>query len=509
MIESSRHIISSSLSPNPDRPVPLYEQVVSGIRGLIKDGGLSPSTRLPSTRTLADILGVSRSTTTKAYDRLQEEGYLKSHVGSGTYVTEDLPSQYLEARPLPEESPEVLEIQNTRARSSDLTLGADRIADHELSPVENPSYQTAFRPGIPALDAFPIEKWSALVSRKWQSVPRKELVYGSPKGFFPLRKAIAKYLRSMRGVLCEAEQILIVSGVQQALSLTARVLLNDEDFAWMEDPGYVRMREVLRARGAEVRSVPVDADGFDFHTAMNRRGSSPQMACITPSHQYPLGVTMGVDRRAGLLKWAARTETWIFEDDYDSEYRFSGRPIAALQGMDNAGRVLYAGTFSKVLFPALRLGYLVLPTDLVEPFSRLRELSDRCPPRVPQMVVKDFLQEGHMEEHIRRMRTLYANRQAALVEAIEKYLGNFLDAEPRDAGLHLIGWLPPGVDDQEASRVLAELDLFAPPLSFYTHSSIDRGGLLLGYGGVPTEDIPEKVTQMASALGDRFGFNLS
>lgn len=476
---------------------PLYQQLCGDLRRAITDGTLAPGTRLPSTRALTDALDISRNTATSAFNQLRSEGYLHRRVGSGTYVADELPEQHTQVDPPGAEFSLPSGPTDTRGRPG-LSDGAQAAMEGPPTMIRNPTTQRAFRPGVPALDAFPIETWSTLASRRWRSLPTEQLVYGDPAGYPPLRDTLAAYLRRARGVRCDAEQILIVGGVQQACTLAARVLLNPGDAVYVEDPGFPRIRMAYESAGARSVPVPVDEDGLDLSAAPE--GPAPRMASITPSHQYPLGMTMTLSRRGELLTWAVENDVWILEDDYDSEFRYSGQPIAALQGFQNAGRVLYAGTFSKVLFPALRLGYLVVPPDLVEPFAKMRALSDRCPPRVAQMILTDFITEGHFEQHIRRMRTLYAARQRALLDAIDTHLAEFIDVEPDDAGLHIVGWLPDGVDDKEVSAHLDEHDIVALPLSFYSERPLGRSGLLLGYGGIPEDEIDDEVHRMAEIL---------
>jgi GntR family transcriptional regulator/MocR family aminotransferase len=286
--------------------------------------------------------------------------------------------------------------------------------------------------------------------------------------------------------------------MQQAFTLVARVLLNPGDEVYVEDPGLPQMAAAFRAVGAHVRSVPVDDQGLALPEA--EADGTPRMVGVTPSHQFPLGITMSLSRRVELLEWAHRTDVWILEDDDNSAFRYSGEPVPALQGLDSAGRVLYAGSFSKLMFPSLRLGYLVVPPDLVEPFTRMRSISDRGSSRVNQMALADFITEGHFRQHIRRMRTLYANRQAVLSDTLDREIGDLIEVVPGDAGLHLIGWVPPEADDRAVSDHLARHDVAAPPLSLYSTRALDRGGLLLGYGGFPREAIRTGVRKMADAL---------
>lgn len=499
MADVQGSLITHLVDLDRSAPEPLYTQLYKALREAIKNRELPRGTRLPSTRELAGELGISRNTVMKAFDQLRSEEYVKSQTGSGTYVADRLPEWHTEVPPSSSSPPAPsLHVPDPNSRSLTLANRASALMEHPLSLLEDPVEQNAFRPGVPAFDAFPIETWSKLVSRRWRSLPANQLVYGNPAGYMPLREAVAGYLRTARGVRCEAEQVLITSGIQQAITLAARVLLNPDDVACVEDPCFVRLRATLASIGGRVHSVPVDEQGFDLSAA---EGSvSPKMVAVTPSHQYPLGMTMSFSRRQELLEWSSENKTWILEDDYDSEFRYSGRPIAALQGMDDAGRVLYAGTFSKVLFPALRIGYLVLPPNLVEPFTKMRSVSDRCPPRVSQMVLADFINEGHFGEHLRQMRTLYAARQAALLEALEDQLGSFLDVNPSNAGLHLVGRLPKGIDDRAITEHLLEHDLVALPLSFYAERSLERGGLLLGYAAVPKDRIRHEVRRMADLL---------
>jgi GntR family transcriptional regulator/MocR family aminotransferase len=503
MPEDTNPQIASLLEIDRSGENDLYTQIARSLRENIQSGRISRGTRLPSSRALAETLNVSRNTTINAYNQLRKQDYLESKVGSGTYVSDELPEKH--TRPRPPEAVQTLELVDTETRDLSISPSAERISEESYSLLEDPSPTLPFRPGIPALEAFPHDTWAKLASRRWRHVPGRELVYGDPAGYPTLREAIAEYLRTARGVRCEAGHILITSGIQQSLTLTARVLLESGENVWVEDPGYPRMKGAFSAAGGEVHPVPIDEKGLNLSAGPltqngSHKSSSPRLVGITPSHQYPLGVTMGLSRRLELLQWATNTDTWILEDDYDSEYRFSSKPIAALQGLDNAGRVLYAGTFSKVLFPAIRIGYLVVPPDLVDAFVQMRSLSDRCPSRVNQMVLTDFINEGYFEEHIRRMRTLYASRQSALLNAIDEYLSDLIEIRDEDAGLHLVGHLPEAVDDQTVSSHLREHDIVAPPLSFYSERPDDHNALLLGYSAVSEEEIEKSIHRMADAL---------
>ena len=477
---------------------PLYRQLYSGIRHAILSYQLLPGTRLPASRSLADALDVSRNTVMEAFNQLSAEGYLETRIGAGTFVTDELPDQLLRVR-----GDDRLDSTGSSVRTAPeeppLSERGELLTGMELSAFRDDERPGAFRPGIPALDAFPIETWSRLTARRWRSVPTSLLSYSHSAGYPPLREAIAQYLQTSRGVRCDPSQVIIVSGTQQAITLTAHVLLDPEDEVWIEDPGYPRARGAFRWAGAHTVPVPLDAEGLDLG-AGRALDEAARLAYVTPSHQYPMGMTMSLRRRLELLDWAKQSDTWILEDDYDSEYRYEGRPLAALQGLDQAGRTIYVGTFSKVLFPALRLGYVVVPNRLVDAFVAARTLVDRCPPLIQQMVVADFISEGHFEQHLRRMRTLYAARQNALMEAVDDTLGSSLRISSDKAGLHLTGLLEPGLDDTSVSQVLKENGVVAPPLSFYSARDLDRGGLVLGYAGVDEDTIQEGVDQIAEAM---------
>lgn len=494
----STALIQHAIALDRSATIPLYRQLYSCLRQAILSRQLLPGMRLPASRTLAEELDVSRNTVLAAFEQLRDEGYVEARVGAGTFVTHDLPDNLLRVRGRTQQ-PSGAPSPPTAPAKKQLSERGQLLTGMELSAFQDHERPRAFRPGIPALDAFPIETWSRLTARRWRSVPPSVLSYSDSAGYPPLREAIAEYLQTSRGVHCTPRQVIIVSGTQQAITLAAHVLLGTEDVVWIEEPGYPRARGAFRWAGARVVPVPLDEEGLDIEAGI-RRDDTARLAYVTPSHQYPMGMTMSLRRRLELLDWAAQSDTWILEDDYDSEYRYEGRPIAALQGLDNAGRTIYVGTFSKVLFPALRLGYVVVPRRLVDAFVAGRTLVDRCPPLIQQMVVADFIREGHFEQHLRRMRTLYAARQSALLDAVDRQLGTDLSISSDKAGLHLTGLLPPDLDDRAISHALEEADIVAPPLSFYSTHERDRGGLVLGYAAVDTGTIREGVAHIADAI---------
>ncbi len=407
---------------------PLYRQICDAYRQAIAEGRLGGGQRVPSTRSLASALGISRIPVLVAFDQLLAEGYFESRVGSGTFVSSSLP----------EETP-ILERPASRpgAGGSGLRPVARRPAAL-LRSVPEPWLQGlgAFRVSEPALDHFPFTVWSRLVARHSRGASRRPLHYGSPLGDLPLRQALAGYLRTSRAVRCEPEQIMVVSGSQQALEITARVLLDPRAPVWVEEPGYGGARNVLAMAGARLVPVPVDEDGLDV-AAGTRLCRRARAALVTPSHQYPLGATMSAARRLQLLDWAQSAGAWIVEDDYDSEYRYESQPIAALQGIDRDARVVYIGTFSKVLFPALRVGYLVIPRDLVDRFAAVREALDICPPALNPAVLADFIGEGHFARHLRRTSLLYRERRSTLVQGL-RALGPRWQVVGAEAGIHLV-----------------------------------------------------------------------
>jgi len=491
-----RSAIEASVTVALDRGtcVPLHRQLYERLREAVLSGRLPAGTRLPSSRTLASELGVSRNTVMSAFLQLLAEGYLDGRVGSGTYVADSLPDDLLRAKAGKSRGP-------GRVRPGrGLSRRGEALASTPVSTARDRGAPRAFRPGVPALDEFPSRVWGRLAGRIWRRPPRGLLGYGDPAGYGPLREEISAYLGAARAVRCAWEQVIVVSGSQQALDLAARVLLDPGDAAWVEDPGYAGARGALLAAGARLVPVPVDKEGLEVSVG-KERAADARLAYVSPSHQYPLGATMSLPRRLELLAWAGRAGSWVLEDDYDSEYRYMGRPLEALQGLDTEGRVIYLGTFSKVLSPALRLGYLVVPPDLVDPFTAARELADRHSPSVEQAVLARFIAEGHFARHVRRMRVLYAERQAALVQAIGRDLPGLLDVRPAEAGMHLVGWLPEGADDREAARRAAAKGVEATALSMYGSEPSPRGGLLLGYAAVGEEEIRVGVRRLAAALG--------
>jgi GntR family transcriptional regulator/MocR family aminotransferase len=478
------------LDPLADRP--LHRQVVEALRQDILTGKLPAGRRLASSRSLADQLGVSRNTVLQAFDQLTAEGYVVGVRGSGTFVSHDLPGAALDDTAAPAQ---------LASPPGDRPLPISR-AGHQLVELADGQRSTLLRPfqsGIAALDALPLALYRRVAARAFADLGLSDLGYSDPRGFEPLRRALAERLWSSRGVSCEPDQIFIVGGSQHALDLAARVLLDPGDRAWIEDPGYLGTRAALASSGAELVPVPLDRDGLIVERG-RERAPRARLACVTPSHQYPLGTVMGVGRRLELLDWARGASAWILEDDYDSEFRYAGRPLPALKSLDGSERVLYVGTFSKVLFPALRLGYLVVPHPLVQAFLGARFCSGRQAPIADQAAITRFLQEGHLARHLRRMRTLYRERQRWLVEAAAEILSGRLEVSASDVGMHLVGWLPPDVDDRAVAERAALRGLRAEPLSRYVLEHTLRPGLLLGYTAFDRDTLRRGVAELKAAI---------
>lgn len=475
---------------------PLYRQLYERLRLAILEGQLERGARLPSTRALASELGISRATATLAYEQLVSEGYLEGRGGQGTTVARRLPRAAQEAH-----------LDRRLAREDERPVGrtaALACEVHDALPDEAPHGRGSFRTGEPALDLFPYELWARLVARNARDGLARQAHEQPPAGFEALREAIVAHIAITRGVRCTAEQVIITTGAQGALNLVARTLLNPGDAAWVENPGYFGVHGALRATGARLVPVPVDAAGLDV-AAGQRRAPDARLVAVTPSHQFPTGVTLSMERRLELLAWAQHHGAWIVEDDYDSEFRFCGRPLEALQGLDRSGRVLYVGSFSKTLFPALRLGYLVAPADLVRPLLAMRRVIDGHGPILEQLALAEFLREGHYARHLRRMLRRYRQRRDLLVLELRQQLADVLEVWTPEAGIHLVGWLPPGWDDLAVAELSARHGIGAAPLSRYSLEPLARGGLLFGYASTSEAEIVSAVGRLAAALRPLLG----
>lgn len=453
-------------------------QIYQVIREAILDQSLPVGLQLPSSRYLAIELKVSRNTVTYAYDQLLAEGYLESRAGAGTFVADTEPDQISGTCAAP---------QHEAGQRAHIGLSTRGIQLVGLAGVSKTQWG-AFMPGIPDVTQFPNKIWSRLQNKYWRRSRADLLTYSSGGGYLPLREAIADYLRVARSVNCNASQILITTGIHQSMDLVARMLSDHGDRAWVEDPCYWGTRSVLRSVGVQTVAIPVDGEGLQLRPDDLR--NPPRFIVATPSHQYPLGMVMSLTRRRALLEYAAAHKAWIMEDDYDSEFRYGSRPIASLQGLDSHDRVLYLGTFSKTLFPGLRIGYLVVPEALAESFATgLSELY-RCGNTYTQAILTDFMTEGHFASHIRRMRQVYAERLRLLHEAITTHFDDRIIITGGEAGLHLALGLPDNCDDIAICRAAGLAGIIVRPLSrYYLDPVTARRGLMLGYASVPDEQI--------------------
>ena len=486
----ARETTSLPLSlPAPAAGIPLYRWLYEQLRTAILEGLLHPGARLPATRDVGKTYGLSRATVVAAFEQLHSEGYVEGRTGSGTYVSKVLPEQLLHAG---------------RARLED-RLPHRRIALSAYAKRLQPFWSLpaqpvrAFRANQPALDLFPTTLWAQVASRRLRRASTKLLAGGETLGYRPLREAVAEYLNTSRGVRCTPEQVLIVSGAQEGLDRTARLLLNAGDPAWMEEPGYPGAAAVLRAVGARICGVPVDAEGLDLQRGI-RRWPRPKLVYVTPAHQFPLGVTMSLRRRLALLEWARKSGVLIFEDDYDSEYRYAGRPVPALQGLDRAGVVIFGGSFSAVMFPAMRLGYLVVPPEMVDVFAAAQSVSTHHPPLLGQAVLCDFIQEGHFARHIRRMREVYAERLGVLLKAAEKELRGVIEISNVEAGLQTIGCLHEGFKADKIVKAAAKRDVELKSLSQYYAREKPTNGLVLGFAAVEPRELERGAKELARLL---------
>lgn len=472
---------------------PLHRQLFESYRAAILRGNLRPGQTVPSTRALALELQVSRMPVLTAYAQLIAEGYFETRVGVGTLISEALPPQRTStgrsSRPRPQKSDSGTRTVSARVHG-------------KTQPFRPPwiSGRSAFGLGEVALDEFPYRTWSSLLIRHARNGSAVG-TYGDALGARDLREAIADYLRASRAVNCDPGQIMIVNGSQHGVEITARALLDPGSAVWIEEPGYRLTRDALDLAGCQLVPVPVDAEGIDVKRGV-RLCRNARAAFVTPSHQFPLGMTMTLSRRLELLAWAAKEGAWIIEDDYDGEFRYDSKPLSSLQGLDHNGRVIYVGTFSKVLFPALRLGYVVIPPDLVPHFEAVRKASDLSSAGFEQAVVADFMRDGHFARHIRKMRLLYRERRSTLVDALQRELGHAAEVAGSDAGLHLV-LLPNRMkSDVEVAIKAGRQRLWLWPLSPCYQTRPASQGFVLGFANTPAHQIHRSTKKLTQLLSD-------
>lgn len=471
----------------------LREKLCVALRQAIHSGALTQHQRLPSSRQLARDVSLSRVTVEAAYAQLEAEGYLRRRVGKGTFVSIDThlkPQTALTARRSSRHKPlsQIAAILSTRGQMIIATGGCS-----------DPTAPLPFAAGSPDLRAFPLLQWQQLMKKTLQRHVNQLLGYGDPQGYAPLRQAIANYLTQSRGVICQAEQVLVLTSSQQALQLIATLLLDTHDAVWLENPGYLGARNAFITAGAQLHALAVDHQGMQIDPAR----APPRLIYLTPSHHYPTGVTLSLERRLALLAFAQQHNSWIIEDDYDSEFHYQGHPIPALQGLDQGGKVLYIGTFSKVLYPSLRLAYLVLPPALVAPMTQARTLYDGHSSQLLQAVTADFIHQGYFAAHLRHMRQLYRSRQGVLLEQIQRKWAHFATPLPTQGGLQLAVRLPDGQEAQLTHQA-QRLGVITPRLTplyldpgYPTAHDAHHDGWLLGYAALTPAEITAAIDRLA------------
>ena len=472
--------------------IPLHQQLYEELRRAILSGRLLPRQRIPSTRSLAKSLGISRTTVTSCYEQLLSEGYLETIVGSGTYVCAQLPDDLLHSTPVESVQKTVLPIQ--------LSKYAARLADMDTSLMSEPDLQISFRYGRPAFDHFPMQTWRKLLSRHCRENSTWLDYATDALGYKPLREAIARYLSRSRAVQCEPEQVIITNGTQQALYLIMRLLIELGDAIALEDPGYLSARRIFLSQGAKLLPIRVDESGLVVKDLAKYANELIKLIYVTPSHQFPTGSILSLPRRLELLAWAQQNSAMIIEDDYDSEYRYGDRPIPALQGLAQTDLVLYIGTFSKVLFPSLRIGYLVLPQSLIALFARAKWLSDRSLPSLEQQVLTDFIEQGHLDRHIRKMRSLYDLRRQALVQALKANFGEKAKILGEKAGLHLMVRLQTHLTDEEIIQRAARVGVGMMSAQPSYLNANCAGEFIFGYSELTQQQIQQGISRLALAI---------
>lgn len=442
---------------------PLYQQLYRRFKEAIAEGKLRPGDRVPSVRSLASELGIARGTVELAYQVLAGEGYFLARGPAGTVV-----------------SPRLDGVGGAQRATVAKPRTSQRQTVKKTAEAPQP-----FAIGLPALDAFPRKTWTRLAVRGMRTLDMDAMAFPDPAGYWPLRAAVAAYLGISRGIACSADQVFITAGYRGALELVCRSLLQSGDCGWHEDPGYTYVRDFLQRLGMVLSPVPVDAEGLDVE-AGRRKAPGARFAVVTPTHQYPTGAALSLPRRLALLKWAKREQAWIIEDDYDSEFRYRGRPLPALKSLDQDGRVLYSSSFSKVLFPGLRLGYVVVPESRID---RFQESASHLPGPgsiLPQATVADFMEQGHFARHLRKMRALYAQRRGYLIDALEKVFGDSLPVAEQAGGTHVVALLPAGCDERAVAALAQARGLAVQALSHWRMRRAQQGGLLMGFTNIAT-----------------------
>jgi GntR family transcriptional regulator / MocR family aminotransferase len=475
---------------------PLHKQLYRQIRDELRSGSFTDgASRLPSSQTVAVDLGISRSTVKRAFSKLYAEGYLRSKARSGTFVAHPLPETFLTA-----DQPKATRLFEHRSRISGRVraIPDQRVRKQfDLGALEaGPGVSLV--PGLPAVDEFPIVIWERLRSQVLAQRGAHLLRHASSRGDLDLRKAVATYLCDFRGARCHPDQILIVGGMQQAMLISAMALLDPGEPVWIEDPGFHQARRVFILAGAKVVPKPLDQEGIVI--ARSPKEKHPKMIHVTPSHQYPLGMTMSFERRTALLDFARAHNAFIFEDDFYAEFRFTGPPLPCLQGMDNFSRVIYAGTMSKILYPSLRLGYVVAPEQLIDPLVKIRSTMDQHSPAIDQATLARFITEGFFLSHLKQMRKLYAERREFFIKEFNRLLSDRFLLQIPEAGLNFVAWLRSETDFARVVRVSAEIGIKPSPLSFYCIEAKLKPAFVFGFAAWTPTQIREGLLRLASAL---------
>lgn len=471
----------------------INEGVYHTIRNAILDGRIAAGLKLPSTRALAEMMSISRNSVIAGFERLIDEGYLYSKQGSGTYVSAQIPDELVRT----------ITTNQAAFQRENPALYLNPMLNN-LQPLwaqsrPNTNKRSIFNIGVGCVDQFPHDLWGRLLGRVWRKSKHDITHYNHPDGYIPLKKLLADYVRSTRGVHCNDKQIIIVNGTQQAINLVAKVLLKQSDTVWLDDPGYDSARAILTAAGANISPIPSDNEGMNIEYAAAYHGDA-KLIYTTPSHQFPLGTTLSLPRRLALLDWAQQNNAWIFEDDYNSEFRFLSKPIQALQGLDNHQRVIYAGTFSKMMYPGFRLGFLIVPESLSETFTMMKYYSDSHCSYLEQAALAQFIQEGHYARHIRKIRKICYERQTAFCQSINQYLPHIFDAQMNDSGIHTVCWVRKGYNLEIILEQCRNLGFGAQPLSRYCINSQNNDAILFGYAAHTEQEIIQNIQLLSEAL---------
>jgi GntR family transcriptional regulator/MocR family aminotransferase len=477
---------------------PLHQQLYRQIRDELVSGTFgNGASRLPSSRALAAELGISRFTVNLALSRLHAEGYLQSRVGSGTFVAQALPETFLSAQ--------TTKTARSIERPPRLSHRVRNIPDHRAGKqfdfgIAGPP-GVSFVPAVAALDEFPIEIWERLRAQVLAQKGAHLLQYASSRGDPDLRNALATYLCDYRGARCHPDQIIITAGTQQAIMISAMALLNRGEVAWIEDPGFYQARRVFGFAGATIVPRPVDREGLVIEKPSKK--FSPKIIYVTPSHQFPLGMTMSLARRTALIDFARNCDAYVFEDDHNSEFRYTGPPLPCLQGLDNVGRVIYSGTLSKILYPSLRLGYIVAPEQLIEPMIKIRAVMDQHSPAIDQATLARFLTEGFFLSHIKRMRQLYSDRRDFFIQQFNNLLSHYFVLEVPEAGLHFVAWVRRKEHMPLITRICGEIGIRPSPLSSCFMEAEPAPALTFGFAAWSRAQIREGLSRFAAALDSK------